>query len=220
KTDVPSHFFSRLTGLEASDKLIRLLMELSGRPAPARLRRQREALVDAMLDGHFFYSRKRIAIALEPDLLYAVTGFLGDMGAEVVAAVSPTQSPVLERLKAATIMVGDHSDVETLARDADLIVSNSHGRPAGWRCIWKARTSRSSRSATIPTSRPSPTLMTRVPTATCFSSAQASGTDGVSRAAGRLHAFPAPTDTAFRPKPTRLPCARSFWRLPYDRRRN
>ncbi|WP_244433887.1 nitrogenase component 1 [Azospirillum sp. B506] len=92
------------------------------------MRRQREALFDAMLDGHFFYSRKRIAIALEPDLLYAVTGFLGDMGAEVVAAVSPTQSPVLERLKAATIMVGDHSDVETLARDADLIVSNSHGR--------------------------------------------------------------------------------------------
>lgn len=128
KTDVPSHFFSRLTGLEASDKLVRLLMELSGKPAPARLRRQREALVDAMLDGHFFFSRKRIAVALEPDLLYAVTGFLTDMGAEVVAAVSPTQSPVLERLKAATIMVGDHSDVETLARDADLIVSNSHGR--------------------------------------------------------------------------------------------
>ncbi|MGA1855562.1 nitrogenase iron-molybdenum cofactor biosynthesis protein NifN [Azospirillum sp. 11R-A] len=128
KTDVPSHFFNRLTGLEATDKLVRLLTELSGKPAPARLRRQRESLVDAMLDGHFFYSRKRIAVALEPDLLYAVTGFLGDMGAEVIAAVSPTQSPVLERLKAATVMVGDHSDVETLARDADLIVSNSHGR--------------------------------------------------------------------------------------------
>ncbi|MBP2303641.1 nitrogenase iron-molybdenum cofactor biosynthesis protein NifN [Azospirillum melinis] len=128
KTDVPSHFFNRLTGLEATDKLVRLLTELSGKPAPARLRRQRESLVDAMLDGHFFYSRKRIAVALEPDLLYAVSGFLADMGAEVIAAVSPTQSPVLERLKAATIMVGDHSDVETLARDADLIVSNSHGR--------------------------------------------------------------------------------------------
>jgi len=128
KTDVPSHFFNRLTGLEATDKLVRLLTELSGKPAPARLRRQRESLVDAMLDGHFFYSRKRIAVALEPDLLYAVTGFMADMGAEVIAAVSPTQSPVLERLKAATIMVGDHSDVETLARDADMIVSNSHGR--------------------------------------------------------------------------------------------
>lgn len=128
KTDVPSHFLSRLTGLEATDKLVRILSELSGRPASAKLRRQRESLVDGMLDAHFFYSRKRIAVALEPDLLYAVTGFLADMGAEVVAAVSPTQSPVLERLKAATVMVGDHSDVETLARDADLIVSNAHGR--------------------------------------------------------------------------------------------
>ncbi len=128
KTDVRTVFFDRLTGLEASDRLVRTLAELSGRPVPARLRRQRESLVDAMLDGHFFFSHKRIAVALEPDLLYAVTSFLGDMGAEVVAAVSPTQTAVLEKLKATTIMVGDHSDVETLARDADLIVSNSHGR--------------------------------------------------------------------------------------------
>ncbi|MBP2312104.1 nitrogenase iron-molybdenum cofactor biosynthesis protein NifN [Azospirillum soli] len=128
KTDVRSIFFDRLTGLEASDRLIRTLSDLSGRPVPARVRRQRESLVDAMLDGHFFFSRKRIAVALEPDLLFAVTSFLGEMGAEVIAAVSPTQTAVLEKLKAATVMVGDHSDVETLARDADLIVSNSHGR--------------------------------------------------------------------------------------------
>ncbi|AWK87318.1 nitrogenase iron-molybdenum cofactor biosynthesis protein NifN [Azospirillum thermophilum] len=128
KTDVRSIFFDRLTGLEASDRLVRTLAELSGRPVPARIRRQRESLVDAMLDGHFFFSRKRIAVALEPDLLFAVTSFLSDMGAEVIAAVSPTQGAVLEKLPAATVMVGDHSDVETLARDADLIVSNSHGR--------------------------------------------------------------------------------------------
>ncbi|MCW2236152.1 nitrogenase iron-molybdenum cofactor biosynthesis protein NifN [Azospirillum canadense] len=128
KTDVRSIFFDRLTGLEASDRLVRTLSDLSGRPVPARLRRQRETLVDAMLDGHFFFSRKRIAVALEPDLLYAVTSFLADLGAEVIAAVSPTQAAVLEKLRAATVMVGDHSDVETLAREADLIVSNSHGR--------------------------------------------------------------------------------------------
>ena len=128
KTDVRTVFFDRLTGLEASDRFVRTLSELSGRPVPARLRRQRETLVDAMLDGHFFFSRKRIAVALEPDLLVAVTGFLADMGARVVAAVSPTQAAVLEKLRAETVMVGDHSDVETLARDSDLIVSNSHGR--------------------------------------------------------------------------------------------
>lgn len=128
KTDVRTVFFDRLTGLEASDRLIRTLAEISGRPVPPKIRRQRESLVDGMLDGHFFFSRKRIAVALEPDLLFAVTSFLADMGTEVIAAVSPTQTAVLEKLRANTVMVGDHSDVETLARDADLIVSNSHGR--------------------------------------------------------------------------------------------
>ena len=128
KTDVPTVFFDRLTGLETTDRFVKTLADVSKRPVPARIRRQRESLVDAMLDGHFYFSRKRIAVALEPDLLYAVTGFLNDMGAIVMAAVSPTQAPVLEKVKAGTIMVGDHSDVEAVARDADLIISNSHGR--------------------------------------------------------------------------------------------
>ncbi|HYG89483.1 MAG TPA: nitrogenase iron-molybdenum cofactor biosynthesis protein NifN [Azospirillum sp.] len=128
KTDVRTLFFDRLTGLEASDRFVNALAELSGRPVPARLRRQRESLVDAMLDGHFFFSRKRIAVGLEPELLFTVTSFLNDMGAEVVAAVSPTQAPVLEKVQASTVMVGDHADVESLARGCDLIVSNSHGR--------------------------------------------------------------------------------------------
>ena len=128
KTDVRSLFFDRLTGLEASDRFVRALAELSGRPIPARLRRQRESLVDAMLDGHFYFSRKRVAVGLEPDLLHAVTGFLADMGAQVVGAVSPTQAPVLEKLRAGTVMVGDHADLADLARGCDLIVSNAHGR--------------------------------------------------------------------------------------------
>lgn len=128
KADVPSVFFDRLTGLEATDRFVRTLSNVSGRPVPARLRRQRESLVDAMLDGHFFMSRKRIAVALEPDLLFTATSFLAELGADVVAAVSPTQAAVLERLAARTVLVGDHSDVEALAAGADLIVSNSHGR--------------------------------------------------------------------------------------------
>ena len=128
KTDVRSVFFDRLTGLEPCDRFIRTLAEISGRPVPARLRRQRESVVDAMLDGHFFFSRKRVAVALEPDLLFAVTSFLADMGATVVAAVSPTQAPVLEKVRATTVMVGDHSDLEAVAREADLVVSNAHGR--------------------------------------------------------------------------------------------
>ena len=128
KTDVRTLFFDQLTGLEASDRFVKALAELSSRPVPARLRRQRESLVDAMLDGHFYFSRKRVVVGLEPDLLFAVTGFLNDLGVEVVGAVSPTQAPVLEKVRAGTVMIGDHADVEALAHGCDLIVSNSHGR--------------------------------------------------------------------------------------------
>jgi hypothetical protein len=38
---VPCTLFDRLTGLTATDALVALLMRLSGKPAPARLKRQR-----------------------------------------------------------------------------------------------------------------------------------------------------------------------------------
>ena len=81
-----------------------------------------------MLDGHFYFSRKRVAVALEPDLLYAYCGFLQEMGCEVTAAVAPTQSAILEKIRAWSLLVGDHEDFETLSRGADLVVSNSHAR--------------------------------------------------------------------------------------------
>jgi nitrogenase molybdenum-iron protein NifN len=128
KTGVPFKLFDRLVGLEAVDAFITTLSGLSGRPVPARVRRQREHLVDGMLDGHFYFSRKRVAVALEPDLLYAYCGFLQEMGCEVTAAVAPTQSAILEKIRAWSLLVGDHEDFETLSRGADLVVSNSHAR--------------------------------------------------------------------------------------------
>lgn len=125
---VPYRLFRRLTGLEATDRLIKELMDISGREPPARIKRQREHLVDALLDSHFFLARKRIALALEPDLLYAYARLLRDLGCQVIAAVSPTPSPVLESTGAWTTMVGDLEDLETVASGADLILSNSHAK--------------------------------------------------------------------------------------------
>ncbi|HRJ59877.1 MAG TPA: nitrogenase iron-molybdenum cofactor biosynthesis protein NifN [Azospirillaceae bacterium] len=135
KTGVPCRHFDRLTGLEASDAFIKTLMEVSGRQPTGKIKRQRESLVDAMLDGHFFTSRKKIAVALEPDLLYAVTAFLNDLGADVVAAVSPTQAGILDKVHARVVMVGDHADVEALAKEAgaELVISCSHGRQGAQR---------------------------------------------------------------------------------------
>jgi nitrogenase molybdenum-iron protein NifN len=135
KAGVPFRLFDRLTGLEANDRLITFLMEISGRPAPEKVRRQRGQLVDAMLDGHFHIGGRRIAIGAEPDLLFAVGATLHEMGAEICAAVTTTQSPLLAALPAAEVVIGDLEDLETRAAAAgvDLIVTHSHGRQAAER---------------------------------------------------------------------------------------
>lgn len=71
-----------------------------------------------------------MALALEPDLLAAVAGLLAEVGAEVVAAVAPTPSPVLTRVPCPEVVVGDYADLEERAREggAELLVAGSHGR--------------------------------------------------------------------------------------------
>jgi nitrogenase molybdenum-iron protein NifN len=133
---VPYTVFDTLTGLDAADRFVTLLAELSGRAVPQRIRRRRNQLTDAMLDGHFHFGGKRVAIGGEPDQLFALSGFFAGLGAEVVAAVATTgHSPILERVSAAEVKVGDIGDLEDLAAAArtDLIVTHSHGRQAAER---------------------------------------------------------------------------------------
>jgi len=135
KTGVPYRLFEKLCGLEAGDELIAFLTEISGRPAPTKYRRQRGQLIDAMLDGHFHIGGRKLAIGAEPDMLYDIGSLLHDMGAQIEAAVTTTQSPVLEKLETQEVVIGDLEDLETLAnqRGCDLLVTHAHGRQAAER---------------------------------------------------------------------------------------
>jgi nitrogenase molybdenum-iron protein NifN len=135
KAGVPYRLFERLCGLEASDDFIAFLTEISGRPAPAKYRRLRGQLVDAMLDGHFHIGGRKLAIGAEPDMLYDIGSALHDIGAHIEAAVTTTQSPVLEKLETEEVIIGDLEDLETLAKakGCDLLVTHSHGRQAAER---------------------------------------------------------------------------------------
>ncbi|MGB7440314.1 MAG: bifunctional nitrogenase iron-molybdenum cofactor biosynthesis protein NifEN [Coleofasciculaceae cyanobacterium] len=119
--------FRHLTGLGAVDEFLVELSQLSEHPVPEKYRRQRRQLQDAMLDNHFFFGRKRVSLALEPDLLYATAWFLQLMGAEIQAAVTTNRSPILEQLPVETVVVGDLGDFEQLAAGSDLLITNSHG---------------------------------------------------------------------------------------------
>jgi nitrogenase molybdenum-iron protein NifN len=133
RTGVPYKLFDRLTGLAVNDELMGFLSAISGVPVPRKYRRQRSQLIDAMLDGHFYFGGKRVAIAAEPDLLSAMAHWLHEMGCEIQAAVTTTQSPALERIPVEKVVLGDLEDLELSASGADLLVTHSHGRQAAER---------------------------------------------------------------------------------------
>ena len=132
---VPDYRFPSLMGLTAVDAFLQCLAEISQRPVPPSLRRQRMQLEDAMLDAHFMLGMARIAIAADADLLHAFTRLLVDMGAEVVAAVAPARAPILEQTACAQIKIGDLQDLEQLARmhQAELLIGNSHAAASAQR---------------------------------------------------------------------------------------
>lgn len=130
---VPYTLFERLTGLECNDRFLQTLSQISGRPVPAKFRRQRSQLLDAMLDGHFYTGGQKVAIGAEPDLLLAVGSLLVEMGAKLSIAVTTTASAALAQLPTEQVLIGDLEDLERGAADCDVLVTHSHGRQAAER---------------------------------------------------------------------------------------
>lgn len=128
RTGVPDYRFEGLMGQDACDAFTQALAEISGRPVPERIERQRSQLQDAMVDCHFMTGFARIALAADPDLLTMLTHFFVGMGAEIVSAVTPVRSDALAALPIGKVTVGDLEDLEIAARtaQAQLVVANSH----------------------------------------------------------------------------------------------
>jgi nitrogenase molybdenum-iron protein NifN len=128
-TGVPDYRFAHIMGLEATDKLIYCLHQISGEPVPEKIERQRAQLQDTMLDTHFMLGMARFAIAADPDLLFALTEMLSTVGAEIVTAVSSVNAPILKHINTSTVKIGDLEDLEQLAKKnlAEILITNSHG---------------------------------------------------------------------------------------------
>ena len=133
KTGVPYRLFESLSGLEACDALMATLAEISGRPAPERLRRARSRLVDAMLDAQGHFSGRPMAVAAEPDHLIALVRWLAEMGAEGRVAVTTVAAKGLEALPVDEILIGDLDDLEQRAGGCALILTHAHGRQSAAR---------------------------------------------------------------------------------------
>ena len=130
---IPAFGFISATGLAPVDALVATLSALSGRPVPQALRRWRSRLLDAMVDSHYQFGGKKVALALEADNLKTLAGFLAGMGCELQAAIAATRTRGLDALPSEKVFVGDLEDLEAAARGADLLVANSNGRQAAAR---------------------------------------------------------------------------------------
>ena len=84
-----------------------------------------------MLDTHFYFGQKKVAIALEPDLLYNIAWWLHSTGADIQAAVTPTKSPLLKALPTEKAYIGDLEDFEELAAGAEP-ADHQLPKPAPW----------------------------------------------------------------------------------------
>lgn len=131
---VPYRVFQSVTGLKPVDALVRTLMGLSGQQEPPpSIKRDRSRLVDAALDAHFHIGGLKVAIGADPDLLFSLSNALTSMGAEIVTAVTTSQhSPLIDRIPADEVILGDLGDFERSAADngARILITHSHGRHA------------------------------------------------------------------------------------------
>jgi nitrogenase molybdenum-iron protein beta chain len=69
-------------GLAGTDELLMKISELTGRPIPEELERERGRLVDAIADSQALLHGKRVALYGDPDLALGLTGYLLELGAE------------------------------------------------------------------------------------------------------------------------------------------
>ncbi len=127
---IPAYGFTSISGLAETDLWMETLSAIAEKPVPDKFRRQRSRLMDAMVDSHYQFGLKKVAIALEADHLKGMCGFFTGLGCAVQVAIAATRTRGLDALPVENIFVGDLEDLETEAKGADLLVANSNGRQA------------------------------------------------------------------------------------------
>ena len=87
--------------------------------------------MDAMVDSHYQFGGKRVALALEADHLKGAHPLPRRDGAARSAPRSPPRARAAStRCPSRAVAVGDLEDLEVARKGADLLVANSNGRQA------------------------------------------------------------------------------------------
>ncbi|MBF0110565.1 MAG: nitrogenase iron-molybdenum cofactor biosynthesis protein NifN [Magnetococcales bacterium] len=135
RTGIVDFRFSEMMGLDATDRLSMVLAEVSGNAVPERYRRQRQRLLDAMLDCHFHLGGRKVALAGDPDGLLSWGALLEEVGMETPAVVTSVGTKGLAQSRFSSIRIGDLEDLEDLMREnpVHLLIGNAHVADLGYR---------------------------------------------------------------------------------------
>jgi nitrogenase molybdenum-iron protein beta chain len=129
-------------GIKGTDEFLMKLSEITGKAIPEELEVERGRLVDAMTDSYAWIHGKKFAIYGDPDLIYGVTSFLLEMGAEPVHILCNNgdktfQAEMEQLLKAsqfgqgATVWIQKdlwHMRSLLFTEPVDFFVGNSYGK--------------------------------------------------------------------------------------------
>ncbi|MDH4199956.1 MAG: hypothetical protein OEV66_06200 [Spirochaetia bacterium] len=122
--------FNSITGLSASDDLIRQFMILSSRTeVPRRVKKYRARLKDLMVDTHLVLSNKNIAMALEADHVIAMKSILNEIGVFSEISVAPVVNA--KNGNSENMIVGTLYDIEQKIESGspvDALFAGTHGQ--------------------------------------------------------------------------------------------
>ncbi|AEV67922.1 nitrogenase molybdenum-iron protein subunit beta [Acetivibrio clariflavus] len=140
KCKVPYTVLKTPIGIEATDRFLMEISKITGKEIPYELEEERGQVVDVMVDCHYHYHGKKVAIFGDPDLVIALTEFAISLGMipKYVLTGTPGDSfekEVGEMLKAAGVdgKVKAAGDLFTLHQwikeePVDLLMGTTHGK--------------------------------------------------------------------------------------------
>ncbi|WAI02294.1 nitrogenase component 1 [Methanogenium organophilum] len=141
KCGVPGVPLKLPIGVKATDALIMAVKDGFGVDVPASLEIERGQVIDTMIDTHFHYQGKTVAVFGDPDLVIALTEFLITLGMIPKYVITGTNGKNFEKiinemLEEAGIegskvkAEGDLFDLHEWIKEesVDLLMGNSHGK--------------------------------------------------------------------------------------------
>jgi len=127
-------------GIKATDVFINLISQISKKPIPKVLEKERSRYLDGIIDSHKYNGEGRAVIFGEPEIVYAVTALCVENGIQPLLIATGSKNKILiSKLKELTKdldkqpIIIDDSDFEIIEKHcmelkANLLIGDSNGR--------------------------------------------------------------------------------------------